>query len=215
MKKKNLILIGAPGCGKGTLSEKLLAEEPLAHISTGDILRAEVKKETELGKKAAAIMKTGALLPDELVAGMVKARLAQPDCRNGFILDGFPRTVNQAKLLDSAFAELGMNFDAIVAFQVAKETLIRRLTSRLVCRACGAVYNRIGKPPKKDNVCDSCGGEVYQRADDSLETAQKRLAVYEEETAPVIDYYRASGKVIDFVSEDSNVSYPELKKVLN
>ncbi len=213
MNKKNLIFIGAPGSGKGTISNLLMELAPLAHISTGDILRDEIKRDTELGRQASVIMQQGGLVSDEIVVGMVKERLAKDDCKQGFILDGFPRTLNQAELLNQVLADLGMTLDAVVFFNVKDETLLARLTSRLSCK-CGAVFNKIGMPPKVEGICDKCGGELYQRADDSLETAQNRLSVFYKQTQPVIDYYRTTGKMIELKDMDKADSMVLLKKEL-
>ena len=196
LKKKNLIFLGAPGAGKGTISNKMLAKYPLAHISTGDILRAEVAAGTEAGKQAGELMKKGSLVPDELVTGMVRRRLAEPDCRAGFILDGFPRTVKQAELLAAAMKELHSQIDAVISFEVPEEILLKRLTARRNCRGCDAIYNQIFMPPKVEGICDKCGGELYQRPDDSLETAQSRLKVFHAQTAPLIDYYKERGLLV-------------------
>lgn len=213
MKKKNLIFIGAPGSGKGTISNLLMEKAPLAHISTGDILRDEIKRDTELGRQAAVIMKEGGLVSDEIVVGMVKERLAKDDCKNGFILDGFPRTLNQAELLNKVLADLGMTLDAVVFFNVKDETLLARLTSRLSCK-CGAVFNKLGMPPKVEGICDKCGQALFQRADDSLETAQNRLAVFYKQTQPVIDYYRTTGKMVELKDMEKEVSMDLLQKEL-
>ncbi|MDD5697278.1 MAG: adenylate kinase [Victivallaceae bacterium] len=188
--KKNLIFLGAPGAGKGTASSALTEREPLAHISTGDILRAEIKNGTELGKSAAVLMEKGGLVPDDLVAGMVKSRLRQPDCDNGFILDGFPRTVNQANLLDQALKEIGRKIDAVIYFEVDDEILLQRLTARISCGKCGRIYNKLFLPPKQENICDDCNTALFQRPDDSRETAEERLKVFYKNTQPLIDYYR-------------------------
>ena len=202
LRKKNLIFVGAPGAGKGTFSAILLEKHPMAHISTGDILRDEIKRGTRLGQEASELMKAGKLVPDEVVAGMVRARLAQPDCEAGFILDGFPRTVRQADLLAEALGELGKELDAVVYFKVSDEILLKRLTARQNCRQCGEIYNKLYLPSKVENVCDKCGGELFQRPDDSLETAQKRLSVFYEQTAPLIDYYEKLGKLLTIAELD-------------
>ena len=193
LRKRNLIFLGAPGAGKGTIAKEMVAKYNIAHISTGDILRGEVAARTEAGKQAEALMKSGKLVPDELVADMVRRRIAAPDCRRGFILDGFPRTIRQAELLEDALRERNMSLDLVIYLEVDDETLLRRLTARLNCRKCDAIYNRISRPPKKDGVCDVCGGELFQRPDDSLETAKSRLKVFYDQTAPLVDYYSQNG----------------------
>ncbi len=216
IKKKNLVFLGPPGAGKGTLSDPLMKAEELAHISTGDILRAEIKNGTELGMSAKSYMDAGKLVPDEIVAGMVAKRLASDDCKGGFILDGFPRTVPQAELLDEAMKKIGMNLDAVVLFDAPEELLIQRLTARLTCRACGASFNKIFSKPKQEGVCDSCGGELYQRSDDSLETAQNRLKVYNEQTAPLVKFYEEKqmlSKIDSSLPKDQG--YAALVAVLN
>ncbi len=202
LKKKNLIFVGAPGAGKGTFSAILLEKHPMAHISTGDILRDEIKRGTRLGVEASELMKAGKLVPDEVVAGMVRARLAQPDCEAGFILDGFPRTIRQADLLADALKELGRELDAVVYFKVPDDVLLQRLTARQNCRGCGEIYNKLFMPSKVENVCDKCGGELFQRPDDSLETAQKRLGVFYEQTSPLIEYYEKQGKLVTITELD-------------
>jgi len=187
--KKNIVLLGPPGAGKGTLSEILLRDENLAHVSTGDIFRAEIGKGSEIGKLAKSYIDAGKLVPDEVVADMVAGKLISEECANGFLLDGFPRTIKQAELLEAALAKAGKKLDAVVLFDAPEELLIQSLTARLPCRKCGASYNRIFSRPKQEGVCDSCGGELYQRTDDSLETAKNRLSVYKEQTFPLIEYY--------------------------
>ena len=186
--KKNIVLLGPPGAGKGTLSEILLRDEKLAHVSTGDIFRSEIGKGSDLGKLAKSYIDAGKLVPDEVVADMVAAKLLSAECADGFLLDGFPRTINQAGLLENALAKAGKKLDAVILFD-APEELLQRLTARLTCRKCGASYNKIFSKPKQEGVCDSCGGELYQRSDDSLETAKNRLSVYKEQTFPLIEYY--------------------------
>ena len=193
LKKKNLIFLGAPGAGKGTIAKEMVAKYHIAHISTGDILRGEVAAGTPAGKQAEKLINAGQLVPGELVAGMVRRRIAEPDCRRGFILDGFPRTIRQAELLEDAMAELKISPDLVIYLEVDDETLLRRLTARLNCRKCDAIFNKLSRPPKKEGACDICGGELFQRPDDSLETAKSRLKVFYEQTAPLVDYYRKNG----------------------
>ena len=214
MKEHNLIFLGAPGAGKGTVSKQVLAKYPLAHISTGDLLRAEVAAGTELGKKADALMKSGQLVPDEIVAGMVRARLAQKDCDNGFILDGFPRTINQANLLAEALKDLGRPLDRVVYLQVEDDIILQRLTARQNCKKCGAIFNKIFMPSKVENVCDNCGGELFQRPDDSLETAKNRLEVFYKQTQPLLDYYTEQGKVLAITELDKDKIVAAIEKEL-
>ena len=190
--RKNLVFLGAPGAGKGTISNLMIKDYKIAHISTGDILRAEVAKQTPAGKEAEALMKSGQLVPDALVAGMVRSRLAEPDCADGFILDGFPRTVPQAELLEKALEELGTKLDCVVCFDVPDEELLQRLTARMNCR----------------------GSELYQRADDSLETAQSRLAVFHKQTQPLIDYYNQRGLIFTLPNSDSATIMAAIAKEL-
>jgi adenylate kinase len=213
--KKNLIFLGAPGAGKGTLAQILCETEKLAHISTGDILRAEIAKGSELGMKAKHYVTTGGLVPDEIVAEMVASRLTQLDCKPGFALDGFPRTIPQAELLDKALAKIAKKIDAVVYFHAGEELLISRLTARLTCKKCGSNFNKIYSPPAKEGVCDRCGGELYQRPDDSLETAKNRLKLYNEQTAPLIPYYRSKGMLSQLdASMSKDKSYPALLALL-
>ncbi len=202
LNKKNLIFFGAPGAGKGTFAGAHREVHPVAHISTGDLLRDEIRRDTGLGRAASGIMKAGKLVPDDIVAGMVRARLAQPDCRNGFILDGYPRTVAQAGLLDQVLQDLGMSLDRVVYLKVPDEVILQRLTARVSCKNCKAIYNRIFMPPKKDGVCDVCGGELIQRADDSMETAKNRLKVFYEQTSPLLALYRGRGMVFELSELD-------------
>ena len=193
LKKKNLIFLGAPGAGKGTIAREMVEKYHIAHISTGDILRGEVAAGTPAGKQAKELIDKGHLVPDELVAGMVRRRLAEPDCKRGFILDGFPRTINQADLLENAMDELGISIDLVVYFEVDDETLLNRLTARQNCPQCDAIFNTISRPPKEDGICDICGEELVQRPDDTPETAKERLKVFYNQTAPLVDYYRKNG----------------------
>ena len=189
----NIVLLGAPGAGKGTQAAKIVEEFALPHISTGDIFRKAVADGTPLGLEAKRFMDAGELVPDEVTIGIVKERLSQPDCEAGFILDGFPRTAPQADALTSALAAMGRALDAVVLVDVPTDALVARLTSRRQCRECGRIYNVMGEMPASAGVCDSCTGEVYQRDDDSVETVTNRLAVYERNTLPLIEYYRDKG----------------------
>ncbi len=214
LKKKNLIFLGAPGAGKGTISNIMIAKYGVAHISTGDILRGEVAKGTPAGKEAEVIMKAGKLVPDELVCSMVKNRLAEPDCENGFILDGFPRTIPQADRLDAVLADLGKKIDYAIYLKVEDEELLQRLTARLNCRGCDAIYNKLFMPPKTEGICDKCGSELFQRADDSLETAKSRLAVFHQQTQPLIDYYEQRGLLYTCKSTGKDEIAAELAGIL-
>lgn len=191
----NLILLGGPGAGKGTQAKKLIDKYHIPQISTGDILRAAVKEGTELGRKAKEFMDAGKLVPDEVVIGIVEERLKQPDARQGFILDGFPRTVPQAQALDGALAKMGAKIDHVVSVDVDEEALVTRLTGRRTCKNCGQMYHISFTPSQKEGVCDKCGGELYQRDDDNEATVRSRLATYNQATKPLIDYYTAKGLV--------------------
>ena len=193
----NIVLLGPPGAGKGTQAELIVGKYHIPQISTGDIFRANINNGTELGKKAKEYMDKGDLVPDELVVDLVKDRIAQDDCADGFMLDGFPRTVFQAEELDKIMEDRGLKINAVLNIDVKPEKLVKRIAGRRVCRACGATYNVDYKPPQKDGVCDKCGGEVYQRADDTEETVQNRIKVYFSETAPLIDYYKKSDILVN------------------
>jgi adenylate kinase len=188
-----IILMGPPGAGKGTQAEKLTQKLAVPHISTGDMFRKAIKEETELGKQAKSFMDQGKLVPDEVTIGIVKERLAEPDCQKGFLLDGFPRTVAQADALNGILEEMNVALDAVINITVFREILIERLTGRRVCKSCGATYHIIFNPTKNDGICDKCGGELYQRNDDKLETVGNRLDVYEAQTSPLIEYYEKKG----------------------
>jgi adenylate kinase len=187
----NLILLGAPGAGKGTQAEVICDKLQIPAISTGNILREAVKNGTELGIKAKGYMESGALVPDEVVIGILKDRIAEDDCKNGFILDGFPRTVPQAEALE----KMGVVIDKVIEIFVPDEKIEQRLSGRRVCEACGASYHVDYKPSKVDGVCDKCGGKTVQRRDDQPETIKERLRVYHEQTAPLKDYYAKRGKL--------------------
>lgn len=190
----NLILFGPPGCGKGTQALRLRDNHGLAHLSTGDMLRAAVAAGTEVGKRAKAIMEAGDLVPDEVVIGIIADRVDEPDCDGGFILDGFPRTVPQAEALDVLLAEKKKAINHVIEMQVEDEVLVERVAGRFTCANCGQGYHERFSPPKQENVCDRCGSsEFKRRADDNAETARARLATYREQTAPLLPYYRKAG----------------------
>ena len=185
----NLILLGAPGAGKGTQAAILAKELSIPTISTGNILRAAVASGSELGKQAKACMESGALVSDESIIGIIRDRLAEPDCANGYILDGVPRTLGQAEALE----ENGIKFDHVVSMEISDETIMERMSGRRVCPKCGASYHITAVPPKKEGVCDECGSELITRKDDAPETVKSRLAVYHKETEPLKDFYKARG----------------------
>lgn len=188
-----IILMGPPGAGKGTQAAELVKNLGIPQISTGDMFRAAVKEGTELGKKAAECMKSGALVPDEVTIGIVKERLSKEDCAKGFILDGFPRTVEQADALEKILSDLNLKLDKVLNIHVPAEDLIERAVGRRICKKCGATYH-VKFNPSKGKECEKCGGELYQRADDNAETMKNRLSVYEESTRPLIEYYKKLGK---------------------
>lgn len=184
-----ILLMGPPGAGKGTQAEKLTEILNIPHISTGDMFRKAIKDQTDLGIKAKGFMDKGELVPDEVTVGIVKDRISEEDCKNGFLLDGFPRTVVQADALGKMLEDLGIKLDSVINVEVPFEELIGRLTGRRICKSCGATYHMIFNPPKVGDVCDKCNGELYQRDDDTEETAKNRLQVYENQTAPLLEYY--------------------------
>ncbi len=198
-----ILLMGPPGAGKGTQAERLIAEYGIPQISTGDMFRAAVKSGTALGKEAKSYMDKGALVPDSVTVGIVKERLAEDDCKKGWILDGFPRTTAQAAALDAILHDMGITLTAVLKNQAEKEGLVRRVCGRFVCRKCGASFHKEFRPPKQEGICDTCGGELYQRDDDKEETVKQRLSVYESSTAPLIDYYKASGVLYDIDGDKS------------
>ena len=191
-----LIMLGAPGAGKGTQAARVAAELQIPHISTGDIFRANIKNGTELGKKAKAFMDAGKLVPDELTCDLVADRIAKDDCANGFILDGFPRTIPQAEALDKVLVSRGEKVDYAVNIDVPDEAIISRMSGRRACVTCGATYHIQFNPPKKEGICDNCGGELILREDDKPETVKTRLNVYHEQTQPLIDFYQAKGVLV-------------------
>lgn len=194
-----IIMLGAPGAGKGTQAKRIAAKYTIPHISTGDIFRANIKNGTELGKKAKTYMDQGLLVPDELVVDLVVDRVNQEDCQNGYVLDGFPRTIPQAEALDKALAALGQKMDYAIDVDVPDENIIKRMGGRRACVGCGATYHMVYAAPKTDGICDTCGGELILRDDDKPETVEKRLGVYHEQTQPLIEYYTNAGilKTVD------------------
>lgn len=199
------ILMGPPGAGKGTQAAVLIEKFQIPHISTGDMFRAAIKAGTPLGLKAKEYMDAGSLVPDEVTIGIVAERLAEADCANGFLLDGFPRTVAQADALDKILVDLRMKLDGVLNIEVDEAKLLERLTGRRICRQCGATYHMVFNPPTTLNVCDKCGGELYQRSDDTLETAKNRLDVYNRQTQPLIEYYRGQG-LLKEINGDQEIS---------
>ena len=197
-----ILMMGAPGAGKGTQAAKLVEKFGIPQISTGDMFRAAIKNGTALGQRAKAFMDAGQLVPDEVTVGIVKERLSQADCAKGFILDGFPRTVEQADALTKILSELGLKLTAVLNIHVPTEKLVERAVGRRICKNCGATYHVKFKPPKGE-VCDECGGELYQRADDNEATMQKRLSVYESSTKPLIDYYKTAGVYTEIDGQQS------------
>ena len=190
------VLLGPPGAGKGTQAVRIVEKYNVPHISTCDIFRENIKNGTELGKKAQEYMNKGELVPDDLVIDLATSRLLEDDCKNGFLLDGFPRTVYQAEKLDEFLTAHGMKLDKVIDIEVEKEELITRLTGRRVCKKCGASYHVVNIPPKKEGICDICGGELFQRADDTVETVENRIEVYNEQTMPLVDYYKRADNIV-------------------
>lgn len=191
----NILIMGPAGAGKGTMSDLILSEYDIPHISTGDMLRDNVKNNTELGKEAKSYMDAGKLVPDEVINAMVEDRLQKPDCQKGYLLDGYPRTLVQAKKFAEIAEKIGKPVESVVALDVDFELLKERITGRRVCSKCGAIYHIHTHPSKTEGVCDACGGELKQRADDTVEKLQQRMAEYEESTKPVIDFYDQNGVV--------------------
>jgi len=207
-----LILLGAPGAGKGTVAKLLTKMDGSVQISTGDILRAAVKAGTELGKKAEAAMKAGELVSDDLIMGIMGERLLEDDCKPGFLLDGFPRTIPQAEALKVLLEKLGIELDAAVNLNVPRDVILDRLTTRRTCVDCGAIYNVKSNPPKVEGVCDACGGKVVQRDDETEEAISKRLDVFNEQTAPLVGFYEKEGMLLDINATSSDAVVDAIKK---
>ena len=215
MAQFNLILLGPPGAGKGTQASRIAAEYAIPHVSTGDILRGAVKNQTRMGLEAKRYMDAGDLVPDEVVIGIVKERLQEPDTANGFLMDGFPRTIPQAEALGAALDSLGRSVTKTLVILVDEEDLVRRLSGRRICRACQAPFHVVFNQPKEEGVCDVCGGELYQRDDDNEVTVRNRLATYRKQTEPLIEYYDRAGLVarIDGSKAPEQV-YEEIRSAL-
>ena len=195
------ILLGPPGAGKGTQAETIVNEFSIPHISTGDIFRKNIKEGTALGKKAKEFMDQGKLVPDDLTVELVKDRLLQDDCKNGFLLDGFPRTIYQADALEDALKSMGKALDYVINIMVRKELLVERAVGRRICKDCGQTYHMSFNKPSKEGVCDNCGGVLLQRKDDTEETVENRINVYQEQTEPLIDYYTQKGIIVNIDGE--------------
>lgn len=189
------VLLGPPGAGKGTQADIIVREMSLPHVASGDLFRQALKNGTELGKQAESYMKAGKLVPDEITIKMILERIAQPDCKNGCVFDGFPRTLEQAKALDAALEKQGKSIERAIYIDVPEKALLERLTGRFVCKTCQTPYHLKNSPPRKEGVCDKCGGELYQREDDKEETIKERLRVYFAQTTPLLDYYEKKGKL--------------------
>ncbi|AYW45863.1 adenylate kinase [Tetragenococcus koreensis] len=212
----NLVLMGLPGAGKGTQAEKIIAEYNIPQISTGDMFRQAIAKQTDLGLEAKSYMDKGELVPDEVTNGIVKERLAESDTEDGFLLDGFPRTLDQAEALDAMMQDLGKQLDSVIEIQVPEEVLVERLSGRYICRNCGATYHKVFNPTKVEGTCDRCGGhDFYQREDDKPETVRNRLAVNVENSKPILAYYDKKGLLSSIDgNREINEVFAEIKQIL-
>ena len=210
-----IVFMGPPGAGKGTQAEKIIENYQIPHISTGDMFRKAIKDQTELGMEAKRYMDQGALVPEHVTIGIVKDRLSESDCKSGFLLDGFPRTVDQAKALDEILTSLDSKIDYVINIDVDLDILKERLTGRRICRSCGATYHMIFNPPAVAGTCDKCGGELYQRKDDNEETVGNRLDVYVSQTKPLLDYYSLAGNLVNINGQQSiDLVFAEIQDVL-
>jgi adenylate kinase len=211
----NLVLMGLPGAGKGTQAEKIVEHYDIPHISTGDMFRAAIKEGTQLGLKAKSFMDQGNLVPDEVTIGIVRERLNKQDCENGFLLDGFPRIVAQAEALETITKELNKQIDYVINIDVDQSILMERLTGRRICKDCGATYHLVFNPPAKEGVCDKCGGELYQRADDNAETVSTRLSVNVKQSQPLLDFYQEKGYLRNINgNQDINIVFEDVRQLL-
>ncbi|MBM7606475.1 adenylate kinase [Metabacillus crassostreae] len=211
----NLVLMGLPGAGKGTQAERIVEKYNIPHISTGDMFRAAMKEETELGLQAKSFIDKGELVPDEVTIGIVRERLGKNDCQKGFLLDGFPRTVAQADALEAILADLNRKIDYVINIEVNKDILMERLTGRRICKQCGATYHLVFNPPAVEGKCDKCGGELYQRADDNEETVANRLEVNLQQTQPLLDFYNQKGYLKNINGEqDINKVFIDVDQLL-
>ncbi|ARJ38784.1 adenylate kinase [Sporosarcina sp. P21c] len=211
----NIVLMGLPGAGKGTQADKIVEKYGIPHISTGDMFRAAIKDGTELGVKAKSFMDQGALVPDEVTIGIVRERLSKTDCDNGFLLDGFPRTVPQAEALDALLKDLGKSIEYVLDIEVDTQELVARLSGRRICKVCGTSYHLIFNPPEVEDVCDKDGGELYQRADDNPDTVMNRLEVNMNQTAPLLDFYGEKGVLTKINGQqDINLVFKDLDAIL-
>lgn len=210
-----IIMLGAPGAGKGTQAKKISEKYGIPHISTGDIFRANIKEKTALGMEAKQYMDQGKLVPDELTVKILLDRVAKEDCKAGYVLDGFPRTIPQAEVLDKAVAELDDKIDFVININIPDENIIKRMSGRRACLQCGATYHIVNIPPKTEGICDVCGGDLVFRDDDKPETVKSRLAVYHEQTQPLVDYYSRKGilKEVDG-TQDKEVSFAAIVQIL-
>lgn len=210
-----IIMLGAPGAGKGTQAKMIADKYSIPHISTGDIFRANIKNGTELGKKAKTFMDQGLLVPDELVVDLVVDRFKQDDCKNGYVLDGFPRTIPQAESLDAALSKIGDKVDYAINVEVPDENIVRRMSGRRACVSCGATYHIVHIPTKVEGICDRCGSELILRDDDKPETVTKRLAVYHDQTQPLIDYYTKENVLVEVDgTKDMKDVFSDIVKIL-